>query len=106
MLAKRFKNGNINLKAEKEDLEGNEGLLVYAIWQLQELDCTLFGEEYCLNNYEMAVDLYSYYDDVLIRFPYSLLHDLKNGKTIKLYARKLDEYDREEYKLLEELEEI
>ena len=106
MLAKRFKNGNINLKAEKEDFDGKESLLVYAIWQLYELDCTLFGDEYCIGNFDMAVDLYSYYHDVLIRFPYSLLDDLEKGKTIKLYARKLDKYDREEYKRLEELEEI
>lgn len=105
MIVKRFKNGNFNIKLEKDE-ELHDGVLVHLIWALQDNDCQLFGDEYCLSNWDMACDMYSYYTDKLIRIPYSLLDDLENGKTIKLYARKLDKWDREEYKRLEELGEL
>jgi hypothetical protein len=105
MITKRFKNGNINVKLEKDETI-KESLLIDLLNELYYLDCTLFGEEYCISNYDMAIDVYSYYDDVLIRIIYSDLDKLKEGKTIKLYARKLDKYDRELYKQLEENGEI
>lgn len=105
MLVKRFKNGNFNLKREHGE-KFHDGALVHLIWALQDSDCQIFGDEYCLSNYEMAVDMYSYYSDKLIMIPYSVLDDLENGKTIKLYARDLDEWDREEYNRLEELGEL
>lgn len=105
MDVKRFKNGNFNVKLEKDE-ELHDGVLVHLIWALGDKDCSLFGDEYCLSNYEMALDMYCWYNDKLVTIPYSLLDDLEKGKTIKLYARELDEYDREEYKRLEELGEL
>lgn len=105
MLVKRFKNGNYNVKMESDDFN-SEGTLINLIWVMYDVDCVLFGEEYCLSNWEMAVDMYDCYNDTLVRIPYSILNDLEEGKTVKLYARKLDEYDREEYKRLEELGEL
>lgn len=54
----------------------------------------------------MAVDVYDYYTDKLVRIPYFVLDDLEMGKTVKLYARNLNEFDREEYDRLEALGEI
>jgi hypothetical protein len=97
VITRRYKNGNITLKAEPEDFEGREDVFTHALWALGDCDCELFGEEYCLSNYDMAVDLYCCYNDKLLRFPFSLEDDLKAGKTVRLYARNLTADDREEY---------
>lgn len=101
MIIKRYKNGNFTAKMEESDYN-RESTLINLIWGLFDADCELFGEEYCLSNWEMAVDMYCYYTDRLIRIPYSILEDLENGRTVRLYARKLDEYDRAELAELEE----
>lgn len=91
---------------EKDDFN-QESTLVNLLWALGEYDCGLFGDEYCLGNaVSMAVDVYDYYTDKLVMIPYFILDDLEMGKTVKLYARKLNEFDREEYDRLETLEEI
>lgn len=106
MIVKKFKNGNYNVKMELNDSNG-ESTLVNLLWALGEYDCGLFGAEYCLGNaVGMAVDLYDFYTDKLVMIPYSVLDDLEMGKTVKLYARKLNEFDREEYDRLEALGEI
>ena len=106
MIVKKFKNGNYNVKMEKNDFN-QENTLINLLWALGEYDCSLFGDEYCLGNtIGMAVDVYDYYTDKLVMIPYSILDDLEMGKTVKLYARKLNEFDREKYKRLEALEEI
>ena len=106
MIVKKFKNGNYNVKMEKDDFS-QESTLIDLLWALGEYDCCLFGDEYCLGNaVGMAVDLYDFYTDKLVMIPYSVLDDLEMGKTVKLYARKLDEFDREEYDRLEALGEI
>ena len=106
MRINRFRNGNFNIKFEKEDFDHREGTLINVINALYDYDCSIFGEEYCLSNYDMAIDLYCYYTDMLVRIPYRLLNDLEDGKTIKLYARKLTLDDREEYDRLIELGEL
>lgn len=106
MIVKKFKNGNYNVKMEPDDFN-SESTLINLLWALGDHDCTLFGDEYCLGNaIGMAVDVYDCYTDKLVRIPYFILDDLKMGKTVKLYARKLDEFDREEYDRLEALGEI
>lgn len=106
MIVKRFKNGNFNVKREPGEVF-HDGALVHLIWALQDYDCQIFGDEYCLGNaIGMAVDMYSYYTDKLIMIPYPLLDDLEAGKTIKLYARNLDKWDREEYNRLVEIGEL
>ena len=44
------------------------------------------GEEYCLSNYEMAVDVYDYYTGKVIRLPYSQVDKLAEGP-VTFYAR-------------------
>ena len=105
MLVKRFKNGNFNVKLEKNE-ELKEGTLIHLIWALNDYDCSLFGEEYCISNYEMGVDMYCYYNDMVVTIPYHVLDELEAGKTIKLYAHKMNEYDKELYNELVEAGEI
>lgn len=106
MIVKKFKNGNYNVKMEKADFD-QESTLINLLWALGDHDCTLFGDEYCLGNaVGVAVDLYDYYTDKLVMIPYFILDDVEKGKTVKLYARNLDEFDREEYDRLEALGEI
>jgi hypothetical protein len=100
MIINRFKNGNFTAKMEETDHNG-EGTLINLIYGLYDEDCVLFGEEYCISNWEMAVDMYCYYTDSLIRIPYSILEDLENGRTVRLYARELNEYDRAELSEME-----
>jgi hypothetical protein len=101
MIINRYKNGNFTAKMEESDYN-RESTLINLIWGLYDADCELFGDEYCISNWEMAVDMYCYYTDRLIRIPYSILEDLENGRTVRLYARKLDEYDRAELAEMEE----
>lgn len=95
MIIKRFKNGNFTAKMEESD-NNREGTLINLIWALYDADCELFGEEYCISNWEMAVDMYCYYTDKIVHIPYSCLEQLETGKTVRLYARIPDEYDREQ----------
>ena len=105
MLVKRFKNGNFNVKMEESDFN-RESTLVNLIWALQEKDCNIFGEEYCMDNTEMAIDMYCYYTDMIVRIPYRVLNDLESGKTVKLYAHKPNEYEVKEIERLTELDEL
>jgi hypothetical protein len=58
------------------------------------------------NTLGMAVDVYCAYNDKPLRIPYALLNDLEAGKTVRLYARNLTEWDREEYEKLVAADEL
>ena len=87
MIVERKPNGDWVAQAEPEDTAPNqrEDLLVLLIWAME--DCSLAGDEYCLSNWDMAVDLYDYYTGKLICLPYSRVEDLRQGKPITFYAR-------------------
>ena len=104
MLLKKFKNGNVNVKLETDDKK--DDLLIDLINNLYDLDFGLFGEEYCLNNFTMGVDLYDYYNNKVITIIYSELYELKPGYTLKLYSRCLNDYDTELYNELVERDEL
>ena len=86
MIVERKPNGDYLAQAEPEDLapEQRETLLVLLIWAME--DCSLLGEEYCLSNFDMAVNLYDYYTGKVIRLPYSQVDKLAEGPVI-FYAR-------------------
>ena len=105
MIVKRFKNGNFNVKMESEDFN-KESTLINLIWALQDNDCDLFGEEYCISNYEMGVDMYCYYTGMIVSIPYRVLEELENGKTIKLYAHFPNEWETEKYNELVRIGEL
>lgn len=105
MLVKRFKNGNFNVKMEREDFN-RESTLVNLIWALGDYDCSIFGEEYCIGNWEMGLDMFCHYNGMIIRIPYSVLEELENWKTVKLYAHFPDKWEMEEYDRLVEIGEL
>lgn len=106
MKIRKYRNGNVTLKAEPEDYD-RESMLVHALWALGDHDFSLFGEEYCLGNVlGMAVDCYDAYNDRLLRVPYADIEDLTAGKTIRLYSRPLTAYDRQTYHELATLGEL
>jgi hypothetical protein len=91
-----YKNGNITIKYDADAIaesERDELLVLSDI--LSWIDCNFIGETYCLSNYETGHTIYNYYSDLVYIFPWSALADLRNGKTVRLYARKPDETDRE-----------
>ena len=105
MNIKRFKNGNFTAKIDGMECK-QESTLVNLLWGLYDADCVLFGKEYCLGNFDMAVDVYCYYTDKVVTIPYSVFDELNAGKTVRLYAHKPNEYEREELERLEELGEL
>ena len=86
MIVERKPNGDYLAQTEPSDTapEQRETLLVLLLWAME--DCALMGEEYCLSNYEMAVDVYDYYTGKVIRLPYSQVDKLAEGP-VTFYAR-------------------
>lgn len=93
---KEFSNGNINIKPDQDlikKLAKDPRLTISEV--LDAIDCYFFGESFCLSNYEMGHMIYNFYSDVTYIFSWRYLDELSKGKTVKLYARKVDDYDRE-----------
>ena len=93
---KEYKNGNITIKYDLETIKEarkDETLIISDV--LSWLDCYFIGDTYCLSNYETGHTLYNLHSDLIYIFLWRYLDDLMNGKTVRLYARKPDEYDRE-----------
>lgn len=95
-LIKEYKNGNITIKLYLDNIGEFEKDEILELSELFfQLDCYFIGDTYCLSNYETGHTVYNTYSDLVYIFPWSALEDLKAGKTIKLYALKPDETDRE-----------
>ena len=59
-------------------------------------DCYLVGEIFCISNYECGVDIYNTNRDVLYTLMMSDIDRvLLKGRTLKLHAREVDEYERQ-----------
>ena len=100
MLVERHDFG-YTLKAEEEDFYEREEMLILAVWALGDMDCSLFGEEYCLGNaLGMAIDLFDFYTGKIVRFPYVEAESLKEGKTITLYSHEMNEWEHKKYEEL------
>lgn len=94
-----FKNGNINVKFEKEDYSiiERESNLIALLWGLEWKDTYLIGEEFCLSNFDTGCMLYNCRLDLVYTLSFSELNNItKSGLTMKLFARVPDKYDREE----------
>lgn len=95
-MCKEYKNGNITIKFDRETIEEAKKDDVLTLSSVLEwFDCYFIGETYCLNNWETGHTLYNCYSDLVYIFPWSALEELKQGKTVRLYARKPDETYRE-----------
>lgn len=93
---KEYKNGNITIKYNSDMIQASKKDDVLTISDvLSWIDCYFIGETYCLSNYETGHTIYNVYSDLVYIFPWRFLEDLEAGKTIRLYARRPDENDRE-----------
>lgn len=102
MIIKKFKNGNFNVRADENELissgsylerEGFE--LVIDLCNSIELDFTLAGDEGCFSNWDMYYPLYNAYTDMLYLVTGKDCYKYKQGKTVKLYGRVMDDEERE-----------
>ena len=59
--ATRYKNGSIHVKGTP-DTELRESTLIQILWALEDKDCYMIGEAYCVSNYDMGVTLHSAYN--------------------------------------------
>lgn len=95
-IIREYKNGNITIKYYKEGIEESKKDNVLLLSSLLEMiDCSFIGETYCLSNWETGHTIYNAYSDLVYVFPWSEIEELEQGKTIRLYARKPDETDKE-----------
>lgn len=99
--SREFENGNINFRLSQGCIEqikeGKMSQIEAISFVLDELDCYLVGEEYCIGNaLGMAVDVYNAHSDYCYMLAFKDIEEvLMAGKTLKLYAREPDETDRE-----------
>lgn len=85
MEVKIFKNNNLHIKLSKNDLEEfKKSNLSDIEFIFYNLDFCPIGEEYCISNYEMAVDVAFNGGWNFYRFNYSFIDELLNGKTVIL----------------------
>ena len=68
-----------------------EGELIHLLWELEDNDCSIHGEEYCVSNYESGIDVYNHYDGLIYGIHYNQLKDLMKGLEITLHGRDPDE---------------
>ena len=93
---KEFKNGNMNIHFDIQDVYYFLSVIVNLLWFIVSHDTYNIGDEYCLSNYDMGMTLYNVRTDKIFIVSFSELSEsFKTGKTLKLYARIPDEYDRE-----------
>jgi hypothetical protein len=96
----RFKNGNLHIRFSPDEIadiqDGRYSQIELLSGKLETFDTYFIGEEYCLSNYAMGCTLYSYYDDKVFILDFSdIVSVLMEGGTLKLYARKPGDEERE-----------
>ena len=92
----QFRNGNLNIRTGKEDLEDfNKDQVLFLSDLLCWLDCEFIGETFCLNNFEIGHIIYNAYMDCWYIFNWTDLDKLAEGKSVKLFAREVTSEDRE-----------
>ena len=96
----RFKKGNLNIRFSPDEIQdtkaGKYSMIELLSWKLEKFDTTFIGEQYCLSNYTMGCTLYSYYADKVFVLDFSDIDSvLMEGGTLKLYATKPTQEDRE-----------
>lgn len=85
MKVKLFQNNNLHLKLTKQDIkEYKKSSFSKIEYIFYKFDLMPIGDEYCISNYDMAVDIsfnggYKFY-----KFCYSFINELFNNKTIIL----------------------
>lgn len=97
---KEFKNGNISIRFPREKmhdlLNGYISALEILGDTLDEIDCYFVGEDFCISNYDTGINIYNCHSDKIYTLNFTDVQNiLATGKWLKLYARDLDEIDRE-----------
>lgn len=97
---REFGNGNITFRLPPEDLKKiQEGKMFVAesiSWILDELDCYIVGEKFCLGNYSMGIMIFNAYSSLCYVMDLSDIYEiLLKGKRLRLYAKDPDGYDWE-----------
>lgn len=93
---REYKNGNITIRLDKDiiqEMQKDEILVLSDV--LSWMDCYFVGETFCLSNWECGHLLYNAYSDLCYIFPWSCLDQLKDGKTVRLYAREISDDERQ-----------
>lgn len=96
----RFKKGNLNIRFSPDEIAnikaGKYSQIELLSGRLEAFDTYFIGEEYCLSNYTTGCALYSYYADKVFVLDFSDIDNvLMEGGTLKLYARKPGDEERE-----------
>lgn len=97
---KLYKNNNLDVQFTQDEIaEINDGRYT-PLEMLESIiewsDCYLVGEIFCLSNDECGVGIYNTNRDVLYTLRMSDIDRvLLKGRTLKLYAREVDEYERQ-----------
>ena len=97
---KLYKNNNLDVQFSQDEIaEINDGRYT-PLEMLESIiewsDCYLVGEIFCISNYECGVDIYNLNRDVIYTLRMSDIDRvLLKGKTLKLYAREVDEDERQ-----------
>ena len=92
MIIKKFKNGNINVKIEKDYDDASESLLFHLLSSSEldfEIAIDLDGFEmldYCVGNFETATDLYNSNNQKMYTIIGQSAIDFMVEKTVKLIA--------------------
>ena len=95
-IIREYQNGNITIRYHKEGIEESKKDNILLLSSLLDMiDCSFIGETYCLSNWATGHTIYNAYSDLVYIFDWNLLAILENGETIRLYAHKPDETDRE-----------
>ena len=99
-MIRRYKNGNIDLRVDSDDLKSIikrlkdrdeytpqnlfNAVFEYAINELDSVDTYIQGEPYCLGNYHMAYRLVCSYNGLESELTDIQINTLISGKSIKL----------------------
>ena len=86
--------GNTKTGISQLNITRKDNILVLSSL-LDMIDCYFIGETYCLSNWATGHTIYNSYSDLVYVFQWSEIEELERGKTIRLYARKPNETDKE-----------
>lgn len=89
--------GSITCKASQEFLEsGEEGLAIALLWE-NDLNMSIFCDDQCMSNFDMASLLYDVHIDLIYLIPYSVSDKFMEGEEVTIYGQYPTKEDIETY---------
>ena len=97
---KLYKNNNLDVQFSQDEIAKIKDGRYTPLEMLESIiewsGCYLIGEIFCISNYDCGVDIYNLNRDVIYTLRMSDIDRvLLKGKTLKLYAREVNEYERQ-----------